>query len=50
MVKITVVEAGSRAEKAGVKYVQVEQDNACEFPDPFGQMEISYGTLRPLIK
>ena len=38
------------AEKAGVKYVQVEQDNAPEFPDPIGQMEISFRTLRPLIK
>lgn len=38
------------AKSAGVKYVQVEQDNAHEFADPFGQMEISFKTLRPLIK
>ena len=38
------------AEKAGVKYVQVEQDNAPDFPDAFEQMQISFKTLRPLIK
>ena len=38
------------AELAGVKYVQVEQDNAPDFPDAFDQMKISFRTLRPLIK
>ena len=38
------------SEKAGVKYVQVEQDNAPDFPDAFEQMQISFKTLRPLIK
>lgn len=38
------------SEKAGVKYVQVEQDNAPDFPDAFEQMRISFETLRPMIK
>lgn len=38
------------SERAGVKFVQVEQDNAPDYPDAFGQMATSFKTLRPLIK
>lgn len=34
----------------GVENVLVEQDNAVDFDDPFGQMEISFRHLRPIIK
>ncbi|MBQ8440304.1 MAG: sugar phosphate isomerase/epimerase [Clostridia bacterium] len=34
----------------GVENVLIEQDNAVSFDDPFGQMEIGYKNLRPLIK
>ena len=34
----------------GVQNVLIEQDNAVEFDDPFGQMEIGFNSLRPLIK
>ncbi len=39
----------AECEKTGIKYVQVEQDNAPDFPDPFEQMAISFRHLRPLI-
>lgn len=34
----------------GVKTVLVEQDNAVDFADPFGEMEKSFKHLRPIIK
>lgn len=34
----------------GVKNVLIEQDNAVKFEDPFGQMEIGFKNLRPIIK
>ena len=34
----------------GVQNVLIEQDNAVKFEDPFGQMEISFRSLRPIIK
>ena len=34
----------------GVVNVLIEQDNAVKFDDPFGQMEIGFKSLRPLIK
>ena len=34
----------------GVENVLIEQDNAVDFDDPFGQMEIGFKSLRPLIK
>lgn len=36
-------------EEVGVKNVLVEQDNAEEKPDPFGEMESSFRFLRPII-
>ncbi len=34
----------------GTENILVEQDNANDHADPFGQLEISYRTLRPLVK
>ena len=34
----------------GVENVLIEQDNAVDFDDPFGQMEIGFRNLRPIIK
>lgn len=36
-------------EALGTEHILVEQDNANDMEDPFGQLEISYRTLRPLI-
>lgn len=37
-------------ESLGTENILVEQDNANDHADPFGQLEISYRTLRPLVK
>lgn len=37
-------------EALGTENILVEQDNANDHADPFGQLEISYRTLRPLVK
>ena len=37
-------------ESLGTKNILVEQDNANDADDPFGELEISYRTLRPLVK
>lgn len=33
----------------GVENILIEQDNAVDFDDPFGQMEIGFRSLRPII-
>jgi hypothetical protein len=37
-------------EKLGVVNVLVEQDNAVNMDDPFGEMAFSFSHLRPIIK
>lgn len=37
-------------QRLGTENILVEQDNANDSADPFGQLEISYRTLRPLVK